>query len=456
MRGLAFVAGIAAVPLLGWGLVPRRAAAWLPRPSGVAVAAGLGALALSVEMLAMSFLGIRWTAARVAAIPLMLTTLRFVLGRRASRVGVEGARAWPRPSRPAAAAIAAGLFVCAYAALTARATSADLLLFWGAKAERFASAGRIDVAFLKDPYHWGLHTDYPPLLPSLWAFASLCAGRFAWGGSLATLPIFAGYLVLAAWGLARLDLDERGAAASAALVAALLAAVLPVSQTAGNADPLLLFFESTALFLMTFGRGRPGAAPLAGAMLAAGVLTKFEGTFFAAAVVAASLLARRPSRWRDAAMLAAFPAAALLSWLVFCRSRHLFTYLGRAPRLYLDSERLAIVGRGLVAYASYGAAYAPWILAAALLLLRRPSGERLGFALGAAAFTLAADALVYLTSPEDPTLWLGWSASRLLLTPLFCLYAAAIAAPASSLGRAEPSRSSRDRTRTAASALPPA
>jgi hypothetical protein len=445
MTGLVFVAVLAGLPALGWGLIPRRTSSWLPAPAGLAVAAGLGALAVGVEMLAMSALGIRWTVARIAAAPLLLTAIRLSGDRREKSAGF----AWPRPGAIGAAAIAAGVLLVAYAAMTARATSADLLIFWGAKAERFAAAGGIDVAFLRDPDHWALHSDYPPLLPCLWAFASLAAGRFAWGASLATLPISAGYLVLAAWGLARLEQDENVAAASAALVAALLAAVLPYSGTAGNAEPLLLFFEGTALLLLLFGRGRPGAAGLAGSLLAAGVLTKFEGTFFAAALVAASLLARRPRRWRDAAILATLPAAALLSWLAFCRWQRLFSYLGHAPRLYLDGERLAVVGRELLASATFGLAYTPWVLAAALLVLGRPSWPRLTLALGAAALITAADILIYLTSPDDPTMWVRWSGTRLLLTPLFCLYAGAIAAPG---GAAALSRSRDDRTRSAASA----
>jgi hypothetical protein len=451
VTGAVFVGILAGLPVLGWGLLPRRAVSWLPAPANVAVAAGLGALAVGVETLVMSALGIRWTVVRIAAAPLLLTALRLASRRREANAPLG----WPRSGPIAIAAVAAGVLLIAYAAMTARATAADLLLFWGTKAERFAAAGGIDVAFLRDPDHWSIHSDYPPLMPCLWAFASLAAGRFAWGASLATLPIFAGFLVLAAWGLARLEQSENGGAGSAALAAALLAAVLPYSQTAGNADPLLLFFEGTALLLLLFGRDRPAAPALAGALLAAAVLTKFEGTFFAAALVAASLLERRPARWRDAALLTGPPAAALLSWLAFCRARNLFTYLGHAPRLYLVGDRPGIVGRGLLASASFGLAYAPWLLVAALLVLGRPSRARLGLALGTAALTGAADALIYLTSPGDPTLWIGWSGARLLLTPLFCLYAAAIAAPASSAPGA-PSRFFRGRTRSGASAAPAA
>jgi len=445
VTGGLFLGVLAALPAFGWGLVPRRASSWLPRPAQIAVAAGLGALAIGLEMVAMSALGIRWTAVRIAAVPLLLTALR--LARRGRDTGLG----WPRPGPLGSAALAASLGVITYAAFTTRATAADLLLFWGAKAERFAIAGGIDVPFLRDRNHWALHSDYPPMLSCVWAFASLVAGRFAWGACLATLPVFAGLLVLAAWGLARLELDERGAAASAALLAAVLAATLPIAATAGNADPVLLFFEGTALLLLVFARERPGATAIAGALVAAAVLTKFEGGFFAAALVAASLLTGRRNRWREAAILAAFPAAALAGWLAFCRWRALFDFLGHAPRLYVDAGRLAIVVRGLAAGADYGAAWAPWIVAAAVLLLARPS-RGLGLALGAAAFTAAADVLIYLTSPADPTMWVAWSASRLLLTPLTCLFVAAIASWGGGAGAR--SRSRDDRTRSAASAAP--
>ena len=100
-----------------------------------------------------------------------------------------------------------------------------------------------------------------------------------------------------------------------------------------------------------------------------------------------------------------------MSWLAFCRARNLFTYLGHAPRLYLDGGRPGIVGRGRLASGSFGLAYAPWLLVAALLVLGRPSRARLGLALGTAALTGAADALIYLTSPGDPTLWVGAGSS---------------------------------------------
>ena len=320
-----------------------------------------------------------------------------------------------------------GLLVCAYASLTARATSADLLFFWGAKAERFASAGGIDVAFLKDRNHWAIHTDYPPLLPSLWAFASLCAGRFAWGASLATLTIAAAFLVLAVWGLARTSENECGATWAAALVAAMLAATWPVSGTAGNADPILIFFEGTALLLVIFAGSKPGAPLLAGALLAAGVLTKFEGTFFVGPLSAASLVVGGRGRWRRAIIIAALPVAALVSWVAFCRSRGLLSFMREPPGLYLNAAHVGIVWRGMMASASYGAAYLPWIVAAVLLILARPPSSRLAAALTCAALILTADFLIYFVSPTDPTLWVGWSGARLLLTPLFCLYAAASA-----------------------------
>jgi len=346
-----------------------------------------------------------------------------------------------------------GMLVTTYAALTTRSTNADLLLFWGAKAQRFAAARGIDVPYLADPLHWALHSDYPPLLPCLWAFSSLAAANFAWGASLATLPVFAGFLVLAVWGLARLDGDDGVAARSAAVMAAFIACTFPAAGVAGNADPVLVFFEAPALFILLFAADRPGATLIAGAFLAACVLTKFEGVFFVAGLLGASLLVPRRTRIRDTAIMAALPAAALSAWFVYCRSHGLLMYLGHPPRLYLSAERLGAVIRRLTAGASYGVAYAPWIVVFLLLCVTRAPRERWTLALGTAAVTLVADALVYLTAPGDPSLWVQWSGARLLLTPLVCLYAAAISEPG---GAAALSRSSGDRTRSTASAAPAA
>src|SRR5262245_43905757 len=107
MSGAVFVAVLAGLPLLGWGLVPRRVSSWLPPPAGLAVAAGIGALAVGVEMLGMSALGIRWTVLRIAAVPLLLTGIRLLRDRRGARPGF----ARLRPGAIGAAAIIAGFLL---------------------------------------------------------------------------------------------------------------------------------------------------------------------------------------------------------------------------------------------------------------------------------------------------------------------------------------------------------
>ena len=105
MSGLLFLSVLVALPAFGWGLVPRRAASWIPGPAHLAVAAGLGALALGTEMVAFSALGIRWTVVRVAAGPLLLTALRLARHRRDAGDAAPG---WPRPGPVAAGAFAGG------------------------------------------------------------------------------------------------------------------------------------------------------------------------------------------------------------------------------------------------------------------------------------------------------------------------------------------------------------
>ena len=63
----------------------------------------------------------------------------------------------------------------------------------------------------------------------------------------------------------------------------------------------------------------------------------------------------------------------------------------------------------------------PWIAVFILSLpgkLTRASLLALTVAVGFTAFILYA----YLTSTANPHLWIGWSASRVLITPLVCLF----------------------------------
>jgi hypothetical protein len=314
-----------------------------------------------------------------------------------------------------------------YAAGTARATSSDLLLFWGAKGQRFAQAGAIDVEFLRQPDHLLMHSDYPPMLPCLFAWATLTAGRFAWGAALLTLPLFLGLAAISFFGFARPALGLRSAAECTALLVALVGFVMIVTLMAGNADPLLVYFEVLALSALTLGSGRPGADVAAGIGLAGAVLTKVEGTVFAALLVGSFLLfGEGRARWRRALRMGAPAAAALVSWMAFCGRYGLTSIYSLSSQRPATMTHFSAAVSGVLHEASYGAAYIPWLVVAALGLRGRNTAStrmNLAVAAGFLGFVL----YMYLTSPTDARLWIIWSASRLLLTPLLSIFFAAVA-----------------------------
>ena len=79
--------------------------------------------------------------------------------------------------------------------------------------------------------------------------------------------------------------------------------------------------------------------------------------------------------------------------------------------------------------ASFGVAYVPW-LAPLLIAIRGEwsEGARIGATVGLGF--LGALACIYLGGGKDPGLWILWSAGRLLMTPLLCLFLAAAAGQA--------------------------
>jgi len=321
--------------------------------------------------------------------------------------------------------LAFGLVV--YAAGTARATSSDLLLFWGTKGQRFAQAGAIDVGFLRQPDHLLMHSDYPPMLPCLFAWATLTAGRFAWGAALLTLPLFLSLAAISFFGFARPALGLRSASECTALLVALVGFVMIDTFMAGNADPLLAYFEILALSALTFGSGKAGEDGAAGLGLAGAVLTKVEGTVFAALLIGSFLLfGEGRSRWRRAAAMGAPAAVALIAWIAFCRKNGLTSIYSLSSQRPATITHLSVVVSGLLREGSYGAAYIPWFVVVVLGFRWRDTAStrmNVAVAVGFLGFVL----YMYLTSPTDPRLWIIWSASRLLLTPLVSIFFAAMA-----------------------------
>jgi hypothetical protein len=396
----------------------------------VVLAGAVGAVLVSFVMTLCALAGLAWSTSWVAA---GATLVAWALSRlsafaEASSAPPDGAReSGGLTGTLAALASAAAVAAAALATRLGAATSPDLFFFWGTKAQRFAAAGRIDVAYLTAPFHGFLHPYYPPLVTDLGVFASMAAGRFSWDGAMATFPLLLAALALGLPG----TLDgprDRVAAASALAVAAISLGGIRAS-IAGNADPALVFFEALAIAVLMRREAEPPLQGLGGLLLAGAAATKVEGLPFA--LVAAALALRhdgaRPTV-RAAARLLGPTAAMLGAWFAFGLSRHLFheySEYGPFSEVHLDHLRsiLAAVPRAL----GETARGLPWIVPALALA----SGGRIARAarlpLGAAAALVAFLLFAYLHLASDPTLWIHWSAPRVLL-PVAVMFALALAA----------------------------
>ena len=143
----------------------------------------LGAVLLTLEGIVWSLFGIPWTIWTLG-LPLGIASFAasILLARRASGVSVE-AEVEPAHSPIRVAAQALTLCALAYFAwqLSAtRATSSDLLFFWGVKGVRFAAAGGLDATLLGWPFFIHAHVNYPPLVPTVFAWGNLVAGGMPW------------------------------------------------------------------------------------------------------------------------------------------------------------------------------------------------------------------------------------------------------------------------------------
>ena len=134
MTGGLFLAALAAVPLLGWPAA-RRLTPHLTRPATLGVAGALGAILLCAAMFLLTGLGIRWSVPLLLALALVP---EFLLPRTRSSPGGHSDGSGGVAVLAAWGAVFVVLAVVTFAVATARATAPDLLLFWGAKGQRFA------------------------------------------------------------------------------------------------------------------------------------------------------------------------------------------------------------------------------------------------------------------------------------------------------------------------------
>jgi hypothetical protein len=408
-----WLVGVAAMALFGAYATRFAYVQRLERPARIAIVLACGLVTGSVVMALESLVRLPWSRAALW-IPMLAMAC---LWRRGERVVMRG---WTWAGMAVVAALTG------YGSLTGRQTIADLLFFWGPKAVHFYGAEKIDFGFLAVPHYFLMHSDYPPLLPLVYAFGAVAAHGVSYWGALLFSSLCLVAAAVAFRGTARPALGETRASAFATLLAAALAYGLATSNAAGGADALLYLFAIVAVSALTFGEGDRGAHAVAAIALTGLVLVKVEGLPFALVILGAYLLARR--RVTATLLMAILPLAAIAAWVLAVYYHHIadaYT-VGQKP---LHPERLGEVIRWTAMRASYRAGWLPWIAGLAPFALAK-NVRRAVFPLLVAAGTIAATLFFYLQGDESPRWWIASSAERVLLTSV----AALIVAAASSSG----------------------
>jgi hypothetical protein len=387
----------AVTPRQGWEI--RLATAWLA-----------GLVFLGLVLLATGLMGLRWGLAWLG--PLLAAGVAaslLVLKRR------------PEPSSPRAAfafgwgdAVAAAVLLAfAFCTVQMWNLNSDFIYHWGIKGKTFALARGIDVHFLSRPWNAHLHSDYPNLVPALFALTALWDGGFrepvmaSW-----SVAWFALLLLFARDLLAQLGVSPWARQAGVAVLALTLCMFGVGYLMAGSPDWLiaLALLVAAGPLLAEPSRAADHRLGIGAAVAAA---SKIEGMPLAAILIAVHLVRRAAARpgWRPflaAALTAGLPSlAAFAVWAWPAWRFHLFqTQVGD-----LRWSRLAVVLPELWrALLTVNWHFLPLcLLALPLLALDRRFRSVALACLLQGAFYL----FVYLAAPVDTRLYVQTSAARL-------------------------------------------
>jgi hypothetical protein len=418
---------LACCPLAGWPLLAHASFSRLSFFARAGLSCAAGAVVLSGWMTVFALLGIAWRPVVLVLMAVLVSyLLRFLLpSSEAAREKVP-----PRESRTSLAeklalvVIGVSVLAALAAAASASATSPDLLLFWGPKAQAFAAARTVDAAFLRDPFLGYMHTSYPPLVTNLYAFASIVAGRFAWGAATLAFPLAVGVLALALPGVLRRAVPRRIAWASSALVVSAFGFLGNELDVGGNGDSWLWLFETLAMATLVgdFAARRAGQL-LAGLLLAGAVTAKVEGLPFALVAAALFLLLRgKDLKPGPAAAFLFLPSAVSLgAWLAFGATRRIFYGYEQYGRfLDVHGDRLPTVFSE-IGGTLWSAGWAlPYLLPLAALISAPRKSRLVLLPLAVSAVLAAFFVFTYLHGDANPGTWIEWSAGR-VFSPITAL-----------------------------------
>ncbi len=421
MTGILWLAAYLVLPVCGWPLLGHPAFRRYPLAARLVLAGVAGAAMLSFTMTVAVLAGVRW---RMGALVILSAVLAWLLRRLAGpSASVElpktdpGDPVWTWTARLVSVGAVGAAFV---GAASGAASSPDLLFFWGPKAQAYAQGGTIDPEFLGSAFHQFMHPYYPPLVTNLFAFASMAAGRLPWTAAILTFPLLLAALALGLPGLLGERVGRARAAAISALAVAAIAYAGLEADIGGNGEMPLLTFEALAMGLLLSPAAPERATQLlAGILLAGAAVTKVEGLPFALAAAGLAAVSQRlPGRraLRVLALLLGPATAALAVWFAFGASRHLFRGYSESGRfLDLYPARLAAVVKTVILNLLATGHGLPWIVPLICLLAAPPLARRALVPLGTAAVLAAFFVFTYLHRPEDPSLWIAWSAARIFI-----------------------------------------
>lgn len=391
----------------------------LPLASRVAVACLVGGIALTAAAVILTLADIPWSRRSLALMAIALPFLGFWCRRQPSTNTIAapgetwGAVAW--------GTLIVSLLALTHwvtAILTSRATSVDFTFFWGVKAVRFAAAEKIDEALLRWQFFNHAVPEYPPLVPVTQAWGIRIAGEMPW--TLAPLAsvlwvIFASVLI---YGSLRRHLTASDSLVATSFWLAAISISCAYSYSGGNAEAVLLAYESAALALVL--TERPGDSRLLPAiMLAGAVMTKVEGVVAVGAIVLGvvlrDLLVSRRVQFVRTLPLVVAPLLAVLFWFFFQWSEGLpvgYKPHGQLAHLYWEHLGTIIgnfpknLGAG-----SFGVAWLAPLLFVIFARKHRWTNALPGLALIAALFAFFV--FDYLHDASAPVERIGWTLPRI-------------------------------------------
>jgi hypothetical protein len=288
-----------------------------------------GAVLLHLVLTLLDLAGVRWS------LPLLAAAVALISWAAHRFLPRGGAR---RPDAPQGFGWGDGLALFALAAFTVFAltgwiTMPDFVYHWGLKGHRFYLAHGMDFRFLTRSWNWGIHPDYPHLVPETFAVTAMLAGAFDLPAMmLGTAALFALLLAAVREGLRQGGADRFTLQAGVAATALITAAFGIGYIMAGAADWNLALALAAALPPLLRPPDRTGDLQIGdfqiGLIGAFAAASKIEGVPLAVFLVAVQIVRRIVAERRlDGGAVARtllLPAAVILPWLVQAVRRHLF------------------------------------------------------------------------------------------------------------------------------------